>query len=185
MAKRALIVVDPQNDFYENGSLAVPGSNRIMPVINQLMENGVYDAVVITQDWHPANHSSFEGWGGIWPVHCVAGSFGAEVHPMIEEHRADLIIRKGRQITVDSYSAFMENDRKTPTGLHGYLNARGITNVAICGLAKDYCVNYTATDAAMLGFRVSVLGYATVGISSKECATAEAVWRQLGIEHIK
>lgn len=167
---RALIVIDVQNDFCPGGALAVPGGDQIVDGINQLMQRA--DAVVLTQDWHPAGHSSFAsrhddaepfsevqmpyGPQVLWPDHCVQGSDGAAFHPELHLEHAELIIRKGFRPHIDSYSAFFENDRATPTGLEGYLRTRGITDLTLVGLATDFCVNYSALDAAQLGFNVEI-----------------------------
>ena len=165
----ALIVVDVQNDFCPGGALAVAGGDQIVAQINNVMDD--YDAVILTQDWHPAGHSSFAssheaevfsniampyGPQVLWPDHCVQGSFGAAFHKDLVTDRADLILRKGYRPGIDSYSAFFENDRSTATGLEGYLKSRGILDVTLVGLATDYCVAYSALDAARLGFAVSV-----------------------------
>jgi nicotinamidase/pyrazinamidase len=165
----ALIVVDVQNDFCPGGALAVAGGDQIVAQINNVMAD--YDAVILTQDWHPAGHSSFAssheaevfsniampyGPQVLWPDHCVQGSFGAAFHKDLVADRADLILRKGYRPDIDSYSAFFENDRSTATGLEGYLKSRGILDVTLVGLATDYCVAYSALDAARLGFAVSV-----------------------------
>lgn len=166
----ALLVIDVQNDFCPSGELAVAGGDEIVTGINALMAD--FDAVVLTQDWHPAGHSSFAsshdgkapydmmkmpyGDQVLWPDHCVQGTDGGAFHPMLETDRADLIIRKGYNPAIDSYSAFFENDHKTPTGLEGYLRTRGITEVTVVGLALDFCVNFSAVDAAKLGFKVAV-----------------------------
>lgn len=166
---RALIVVDVQNDFCPGGALAVAGGDQIVAQINNVMAD--YDAVILTQDWHPSGHSSFAssheaevfsniampyGPQVLWPDHCVQGSFGAAFHKDLVTDRADLILRKGYRPDIDSYSAFFENDRSTATGLEGYLKSRGILDVTLVGLATDYCVAYSALDAARLGFAVSV-----------------------------
>ena len=167
---QALIVIDVQNDFCPGGSLAVPSGDEIVPGINALMAD--YDAIILTQDWHPAGHSSFAsshpgkqdmdlidmpyGPQVLWPDHCIQGSAGAEFHPDLNADRADLIIRKGYNPAIDSYSAFFENDQSTPTGLEGYLRTRGITTLTMVGLATDFCVNYSAVDAVKLGFSVNV-----------------------------
>ena len=166
---RALIVVDVQNDFCPGGALAVAGGDQIVAQINNVMAD--YDAVILTQDWHPAGHSSFAssheaevfsniampyGPQVLWPDHCVQGSFGAAFHKDLVTDRADLILRKGYRPGIDSYSAFFENDRSTATGLEGYLKSREILDVTLVGLATDYCVAYSALDAARLGFAVSV-----------------------------
>jgi nicotinamidase/pyrazinamidase len=166
----ALIVIDVQNDFCPGGALAVPGGDAIVSGINALM--GDAGAVILTQDWHPAGHSSFAsshpvkspydmvqmpyGAQVLWPDHCVQASAGAAFHPDLETDRADLIIRKGFRPGIDSYSAFFENDRETPTGLEGYLRTRGIDRLLMVGLALDFCVNFSALDAARLGFDVTV-----------------------------
>ncbi len=167
----ALLVIDVQNDFCEGGALAVPGGSSIVPLINRLLAK--FRIVACTQDWHPATHHSFAashddadpydiitldyGPQVLWPTHCVMGTNGAEFHKHLEVDRAQVIIRKGFRATVDSYSAFFENDRTTPTGLGGYLAQQGIEGVVCVGLATDYCVHYSAMDARQLGFRVCVL----------------------------
>lgn len=167
----ALIVIDVQNDFCPGGALAVPNGDAIIAGINAQMD--VFDSVVLTQDWHPAGHSSFAsshpgkapydviempyGAQVLWPDHCQQGTGGAAFNPELITDRADVIIRKGYNPDVDSYSAFFENDRKTPTGLEGYLKSREISDIVIVGLALDFCVNFSAVDAAALGFNVSVV----------------------------
>ena len=166
---RALIVVDVQNDFCPGGALAVAGGDEIVEQINNRMAD--FDAVILTQDWHPAGHSSFAsshkadvfsniempyGPQVLWPDHCVQGSLGAAFHKDLATNRAELILRKGYRPGIDSYSAFFENDRSTATGLEGYLKTRGVRDVTFVGLATDYCVAYSALDAARLGFAVSV-----------------------------
>ncbi|MDJ0826179.1 MAG: bifunctional nicotinamidase/pyrazinamidase [Rhodobacter sp.] len=166
----ALIVIDVQNDFCPGGALAVTGGDEIVPGINALMDD--FQAVILTQDWHPAGHSSFAsehpgktplemidmpyGPQVLWPDHCIQGSDGAAFHEGLDTTRADLIIRKGYNRAIDSYSAFFENDHETPTGLEGYLRTRGIDRLTMAGLATDFCVNYSAVDAAKLGFQVTV-----------------------------
>ena len=165
-----LLVIDVQNDFCPGGALAVPGGDTIVAGINALM--GDFAAVILTQDWHPAGHSSFAsshpgraplemvtmpyGPQVLWPNHCVQGTGGAAFHHALDTDRADLIIRKGMNQALDSYSAFFENDRTTPTGLDGYLRSRGIDQLTMVGLATDFCVHYSAVDAANLGYRVRV-----------------------------
>ncbi len=167
---QALIVIDVQNDFCPGGALAVPKGDAIVQGINALMPD--FDAVILTQDWHPAGHSSFAsaharrdpydmiempyGSQVLWPDHCIQGSMGAKFHTELQVDRADLIIRKGHNPAIDSYSAFFENDHVTPTGLEGYLRTRGIERLTLVGLALDFCVNYSAVDAAKLGFDVTV-----------------------------
>ena len=166
----ALLVIDVQNDFCDGGALAVTGGSEIVSGINKLI--GQFDTVILTQDWHPAGHSSFAsshkehdpfsliempyGAQVLWPDHCIQGSEGAAFHPGLNIDRADLIIRKGYNPAIDSYSAFFENDHKTPTGLEGYLQTRAIDEVTLVGLALDFCVNFSAVDAANLGFKVHV-----------------------------
>ncbi|RYH04040.1 bifunctional nicotinamidase/pyrazinamidase [Salipiger sp. IMCC34102] len=165
----ALIVIDVQNDFCEGGALAVPGGSDVVAPINRMMEE--FSTVILTQDWHPAGHSSFAsshpgrspmeviefpyGPQVLWPDHCIQGSKGAEFHPDLRTD-GDLIVRKGFNPAIDSYSAFFENDHATPTGLEGYLRTRGIERLTLVGLALDFCVNFSAVDAAKLGFDVTV-----------------------------
>ena len=167
---QALIVIDVQNDFCPGGALAVPEGDQIVVGINTLM--GEFSTVILTQDWHPAGHSSFAsshagkapydmvdmpyGPQVLWPDHCIQGTDGAAFHSVLNTTRADLIIRKGYNPAIDSYSAFFENDHSTPTGLEGYLRTRGITDLTMVGLATDFCVNFSAVDAARLGFGVTV-----------------------------
>ena len=166
----ALIVIDMQNDFCPGGALAVTGGDEIVPGINARMAE--FSAVIFTQDWHPAGHSSFAsshagkspfemttmpyGPQVLWPDHCVQGSAGAAFHEGLDTTRADMILRKGYNLAIDSYSAFFENDHVTPTGLHGYLRERGITTLTMVGLATDFCVNWSAVDATKLGYNVTV-----------------------------
>jgi nicotinamidase/pyrazinamidase len=167
----ALIVIDLQNDFCPGGALAVAGGDQIIPAINALMDE--FACVVLTQDWHPKDHASFAanhkgaepfsvtempyGMQVLWPVHCVIGSSGADFHQDLRTDPAQLVIRKGFRPGIDSYSAFFENDRTTPTGLEGYLRTRGINRLTFVGLATDYCVAYSAMDAVRLGFDAVVL----------------------------
>ena len=166
----ALIVIDVQNDFCPGGALAVHKGDEIVVGINAEMDK--HDAVLLTQDWHPEGHSSFAsqhdgkdpydtvempyGTQVLWPDHCVIGSDGARFHAALQTDRADMVIRKGFRRAIDSYSAFFENDHSTPTGLEGYLRTRGITELTMVGLATDFCVAYSAIDAAKLGFDVTV-----------------------------
>ena len=168
--KTALLVIDLQNDFCPAGALEVAGGNEIVSDINQEMKK--YECVVLTQDWHPKGHSSFaishEGknpldvvkmpYGDqvLWPEHCIQGSKGAEFHYKLDTERASAVIRKGSNPLIDSYSAFFENDRRTATGLDGYFKTLGIEKIYLVGLATDFCVNYSAQDAAKLGYKVSV-----------------------------
>lgn len=166
----ALLVIDVQNDFCPGGALAVTEGDLIVPGINALMRD--FDAVILTQDWHPAGHSSFAsshegaapmsvvdfpyGPQVLWPDHCIQGTNGAAFHEGLGVDRADMIIRKGFNPAIDSYSAFFENDHTTPTGLEGYCRTRGIEALTLVGLATDFCVNFSAVDAAKLGFKVTV-----------------------------
>ncbi|MDB6452638.1 bifunctional nicotinamidase/pyrazinamidase [Falsirhodobacter sp. 20TX0035] len=165
----ALIVIDVQNDFCPGGGLAVTGGDAVVPRINAMMAG--FPVRVLTQDWHPAGHSSFASHHGrapygtvdmpygpqvLWPDHCVQGTAGADFHPDLNTDAADLILRKGFRPAIDSYSAFFENDRTTPTGLEGYLRTRGVTRVTLAGLATDFCVAFSALDAARLGFATRV-----------------------------
>ncbi len=170
MAEEALIVVDVQNDFCPGGALAVEGGDEVVPLINDLIAR--FDHVVLTQDWHPAGHSSFAsshpgkspfqtigmpyGEQTLWPDHCVQGTPGAAFHEALEWTKAELVIRKGFRKGIDSYSAFFENDHTTPTGLAGYLRERGITRLTFAGLATDFCVAFSALDARQLDFEATV-----------------------------
>jgi len=174
----ALLIIDVQNDFCPGGSLEVPEGDRIVPVINHLAPG--FTVVVATQDWHPADHASFASnnpgkkpfevvdRGGIsqtfWPDHCIPGTPGAELHPELDLRQVDLILRKGSRRELDSYSAFFENDRRTPTGLGGYLRERGVERVYLTGLAADVCVYYSAMDAVRLGLAVTLVQDATRGL---------------------
>ena len=161
-----LLIIDVQNDFCVGGALAVADGDAVVPVINRLAER--FGHVALTQDWHPAGHSSFAsshpgsapfetismpyGPQTLWPDHCVQGTPGAAFHLQLKTERAELVIRKGFRTAIDSYSAFHENDRRTPTGLAGYLRERGLTRIFLAGLATDFCVYYSAVDARRLGF---------------------------------
>jgi nicotinamidase/pyrazinamidase len=167
----ALLVIDIQNDFCPGGALAVADGDAIIPLINRIARK--FETVVITQDWHPADHISFAAqhpgktpfeqitleYGGqtLWPTHCVMATFGAELHADLDIPHASLILRKGSHQDVDSYSAFLEADRKTKTGLDGYLASRGITEVFVCGLATDFCVAWSAEDAASFGLHATLI----------------------------
>lgn len=175
---KALIVIDMQQDFCPGGRLAVAGGDQITGPINDLMAD--YDAVVLTQDWHPQDHASFAdnhpgaapfstvemayGPQVLWPAHCVIGTPGAAFHPALALDCADLVIRKGFRPQIDSYSAFFENDRRTATGLAGYLRERGLEDLSFVGLAHDFCVAWSAMDAMRLGFRATVIEAATRAI---------------------
>ena len=197
--KTALLVIDVQNDFCPAGALEVAGGNEIIPYINEEMAK--YDCVVLTQDWHPKGHLSFatshEGknplelikmpYGDqvLWPDHCVQGSKGAEFHPDLNIEQANAIIRKGSNPFIDSYSAFFENDRKTPTGLDGYLKSLEIEKINLVGLATDFCVNYSAQDAANLGYKVSLLEKMCRAIDlNGSLAAAKSEMQDCGVEFI-
>ena len=166
-----LLIVDLQNDFCAEGALAVPGGDEIVPLANRIAQ--AFAHVVLTQDWHPAGHASFAsshpgrkpndvvraayGEQVLWPDHCVQGTSGAAFHPDLDVARAELILRKGFHKGIDSYSAFFENDRRTPTGLGGYLRERGFDRIVLAGLAFDFCVLWSAQDARRLGFDVIVV----------------------------
>ena len=197
-ANQALIVIDVQNDFCPGGALAVAEGNLIIPRINGLMHD--FGTVVLTQDLHPGNHSSFAanhpgaapysmiempyGPQVLWPTHCVQGTSGAEFHPSLQTGPAQMVIRKGFRAKIDSYSAFFENDHTTATGLQGYLRDRDINSITLVGLATDFCVAYSALDAARLGFAVTVLEGACRGIdlngsmaaARAQLLTAGVVW---------
>ncbi len=170
-ASEILLIVDVQNDFCPGGALAVPEGDAVVPVINALIPR--FTHVALTQDWHTPDHTSFaSGHAGrapfetvelsygeqvLWPDHCVQGSEGAAFHPKLDTTRAELVVRKGFRRHIDSYSAFFENDRTTPTGLAGYLAERGIDTICLAGLATDFCVAFSALDGRRLGFAVTVI----------------------------
>lgn len=196
----ALLIIDVQNDFCPGGALAVPEGDEIIPVINEISDH--FDRVVATQDWHPSNHISFasnhEGKeeyeiievNGIkqqlWPDHCVMGTEGAGFHPELNTERLNLIVRKGYNSEIDSYSAFRENDKKTITGLEGYLNSLEVKKLYVCGLALDFCVYYSAEDAGELGFETYVIRNATRGIDSPEGSIQKAIdsMKERGIKFV-
>jgi nicotinamidase/pyrazinamidase len=170
MTMEALVVIDLQNDFCPGGALAVAGGDEIVPIVNSLIEQ--FDHVVMTQDWHPAGHSSFAsshpgkqpfetvempyGTQTLWPDHCIQSTHGAMFHSGLKWDKGQIVIRKGFRSAIDSYSAFYENDHATPTGLGGYLKERGIGKVTLCGLATDFCVAFSAIDARKHGLDVTV-----------------------------
>lgn len=196
-AMNVLIIVDIQNDFCAGGALAVPQANDVIPVVNRLARR--FANVVLTQDWHPPDHLSFAsahrgrrpyetveldyGPQILWPDHCVQGSHGAEFHQDLEVPHAALILRKGFRREIDSYSAFYENDRRTPTGLTGYLRERGLNHIFLAGLAFDFCVRYSAEDARAEGFDVTVIEEACRGIDvDGSIAETRASFTRNGIE---
>lgn len=199
MAEDALIVIDMQNDFCPGGALAVEGGDEVVPIVNRLIEQSRH--VILTQDWHPAGHSSFAsshpgkapfetvtmpyGEQVLWPDHCVQGSTGADFHPGLRWTPAELVLRKGFRTEIDSYSAFFENDHETPTGLAGYLRERGITKVRFCGLATDFCVAFSALDAVAQGFSTSVVLDACRGIDlNGSLAAMTERMREAGVQLI-
>ena len=196
MARSALIVVDVQVDFCPGGALAVAGGDAVVAPINAMMDGA--GAVILTQDWHPAGHSSFAsehpglepfqttempyGTQVLWPDHCVQGSPGGAFHPDLRTDRADMVVRKGYRAGIDSYSAFFENDHATPTGLHGYLQERDIGALTLAGLATDFCVGFSALDAARLGYEVTVeLGASRAIDMDGSLAASLAAMREAGI----
>nr|WP_111301621.1 bifunctional nicotinamidase/pyrazinamidase [Paracoccus saliphilus] len=193
----ALIVVDMQIDFCPGGALAVGGGDQLVAPINAMM--GDFDAVILTQDWHPADHASFAGnhmgaeafdlvqmpYGPqvLWPAHCVIGTAGAGFHPGLDVTRADLILRKGFRPGIDSYSAFFENDHETSTGLAGYLRDRDLHQLSFVGLAHDFCVAWSALDAVRLGFQARVIEEACRAIDlDGSLAAARDAMRQSGVD---
>jgi nicotinamidase/pyrazinamidase len=191
-----LIVVDAQRDFCPGGALAVPRGDETLPAINRLARDFAH--VILTQDRHPPGHASFAsahpgrrpfetidldyGPQTLWPDHCVQGTDGAAFHPALDIAGAELIIRKGHHLAIDSYSAFRENDRRTPTGLAGYLRERGYARVTLCGLATDYCVLFSAIDARETGFDTTVVLAASRGIDlDGSLSRALAAMRQAGV----
>jgi nicotinamidase/pyrazinamidase len=189
-----------QNDFCPGGALAVADGDAVVPVVNRLV--GHFNHVVLTQDWHPAGHSSFAtshpgsvafetitmpyGPQTLWPDHCVQGTHGAAFHPQLKTERAELVIRKGFRREIDSYSAFYENDRRTPTGLAGYLRERGLRRVFLAGLATDYCVHYSAIDARRLGFDTVVIedGCRAIDLAGS-LAAAWAAMAEAGVQRVR
>jgi len=196
-AKSALLVVDVQNCFVTGGTLPVKEGEAVVPIINKLA--AAFENVVVTQDWHTAGHVSFAsahagkkpfettqlayGTQVLWPDHCVLGTADAALHKDLVLPGAELIIRKGYHKNVDSYSAFMEADGKTPTGLAGYLKERGIKRVFVTGLATDFCVAWTAMDARKAGFEVYVIEDATRGIDLN--GSLAAAWKQMEAKGVK
>lgn len=202
--KKALIVVDVQKDFCQNGALAVPAGDEVVPVINDLMESKEYDLVVATLDWHPLNHKSFASnneidgkavpvgsmgeLGGMpqvmWPNHCVMNTDGAKTHKDLHTEKVHRFFTKGSNKDIDSYSGFFDNDKKSSTGLGEWLKQKGITEVDVVGLALDYCVMATAVDAKTLGFKTNVIENATraVNLSPDDGAKALVTLKEKGIE---
>jgi|TARA_R110002072_G_scaffold176934_6_gene332799 nicotinamidase/pyrazinamidase len=194
-----LIIIDVQNDFCGGGALEVPGGAEVVARINQLSAS--FANVVLTQDWHPADHSSFAhnhrdaaplstitldyGPQTLWPRHCVQGTAGADFHPDLLTDSAQLVLRKGFRTAIDSYSAFYENDKTTATGLEGYLKSRGISRLFLCGLATDFCVFYSAMDAVQAGFQTYLIDDACRAIDLEgSLAQAHAALRAAGVTRI-
>eukprot|EP01083_Nonionella_stella_P043357 116958_1 len=203
--KRALIVVDVQNDFLEGGSLAVPGGNGVIGVINALRKRCQFDLVVHTQDWHPPDHCSFLSNNAdnpeavifqpldlgdgrsqmMWPDHCVQGSFGAEFHKDLIQMDSDIIVQKGFRVDVDSYSGFFDNDHKSHTELDGILKKNSITHVYVTGVAYDYCVGYTALDARKLGYETFTVEDATRAVAEESKIERIAEMEEANVHIIK
>ncbi len=175
-AHDALIIVDVQNDFCPGGALAVGAGDEVVQVLNRLA--GQFGTVVATQDWHPANHSSFQAQGGIWPAHCVAGTSGAALHDGLDQTTIDLHIRKATTAEQDAYSGFDGTD------LAAQLQARGVERVYVGGLALDYCVDATALDAQRAGFDTYVISDATRPVFPEQSAAKEAGWQAAGVKTI-
>jgi len=199
-ATDAFLAIDVQNDFCPGGALAVPRGDEVVPVINRLV--GRFPRVVLTQDWHPQGHVSFAsshpgrrpferipvayGEQVLWPDHCVPGTRGAEFHPGLDTRAADLVVRKGSDPAIDSYSALYENDHRTPTGLAGYLRERGCGRLFLAGLATDFCVQYSALDARREGFEVFVVEDAVRGIDlDGSLAAAWARMAEAGVRRVR
>ena len=192
-----LIVVDVQNDFMPGGALAVPKGDEIVALVNRLAAR--FANVVLTQDWHPRGHASFAsshagrqpfetialsyGTQVLWPDHCVQGTDGAAFHAGLDIHKAQLVIRKGHHRDIDSYSAFLEADRSTATGLAGYLKERNLGNICVCGLATDFCVAWTALDARAAGFAATVVEDACRAIDLE--GSLETAWRDLAAAGVR
>ena len=195
-----LVIIDVQNDFCPGGALAVPDGDQVVPVINRLAD--AFAHVILTQDWHPPGHSSFAsvhpgrkpfdtvdvdyGPQVLWPDHCVQDTVGAAFHRDLDIRRAELVVRKGFRPKVDSYSAFFENDRRTPTGLGGYLRERGFRRLFLAGLATDFCVRFSAEDSSRLGFEAIVVEDSCRGIGANGSMEAAAdSFRRNGVRLIK
>ncbi|HEX5934699.1 MAG TPA: bifunctional nicotinamidase/pyrazinamidase [Pseudorhizobium sp.] len=196
---KALLLVDIQNGFCPGGNLAVPEGDRVVPVANRLMEEGGYDVIVASQDWHPSDHGSFASQHPgkkpfeigelcgrqqmLWPDHCVQGTPDAEFHPDLRIDDIDYIQQKGENPAIDSYSAFRDNDKAAVTGLAGYLRAQQINELDICGLATDYCVKFSALDAVEMlpGVQVCFIEDASRGIDAKGVRAAIEEMRSNGV----
>ncbi|MBI2625156.1 MAG: nicotinamidase [Candidatus Nealsonbacteria bacterium] len=182
--RRALIVVDVQNDFCSGGALAVPGGDEIVPVINSLIRSGKFRYVYYTLDWHPENHCSFKDYGGAWPKHCVGGSSGAEFHPYLFVDRQEgVIIKKGTDRRKEAYSGFDGKDSDSGWDLGLWLKLTKADEVYVCGLATDYCVKATALDARKQGFKTFVLRNACRGVELNQGDVSQAIY-EMAIEGI-
>lgn len=192
--KKALIVVDVQNDFCEAGALEVPGASSVIPYINSLIQENEYDEIIFTQDWHPADHKSFASNNGknvgetvnmngipqfMWPDHCVQGTFGAEFHPNLDITKATHIVQKGKNSEIDSYSGFQDNNHFMKTDLDDYLKFKDIELVEIAGLALDYCVKYTCLDAAKNGYITCLHFNGTKAVNVKPENAKNAIYELL------
>jgi len=199
---KALLLVDIQNGFCPGGNLPVPNGDEIVPIANRLIESGKYDLIVASQDWHPPKHGSFASSHAgkepfelgtlsgkpqmMWPDHCVQGTADAELHPDLKMGKIDLILQKGENPNVDSYSAFRDNDQDALTGLADFLEGQGVTDLDVCGLATDYCVKFSALDATemMSGVRVRFIEDASRGITAEGVMEAIDEMRGRGIDII-
>jgi nicotinamidase/pyrazinamidase len=196
----ALLVIDLQNDFCPGGALAVAGGDQIVPIVNTLAIR--FDHVLLTQDWHPRGHISFAsahtdarpysaidapyGSQALWPDHCVQGTRGADFHPALSIPHAELILRKGFRAGIDSYSAFLENDHATPTGLAGYLRERGLKRLFFCGLAYDFCVRHSAVDGTALDFECLVIEDASRSVNLPGTVeAADRAFAEAGVQRIQ
>ncbi|GAB2951390.1 bifunctional nicotinamidase/pyrazinamidase [Hymenobacter coalescens] len=191
---KALLLIDIQNDFVPGGALQVAHGDEIIPLVNRLQP--LFELVVATQDWHPAGHQSFASshpgravfediqLNGqpqrLWPDHCVQGTAGAELHPALDQSRLARVFQKGANPAVDSYSGFMDNDQRSPTGLADYLHAQGVTDVYLAGLAGDYCVHFSALDALAAGFNTFLIEDATRAIDAESFVQAKAELQRRG-----
>ncbi|MEZ2348591.1 bifunctional nicotinamidase/pyrazinamidase [Terriglobus sp. RCC_193] len=198
MANAALLVIDVQQDFLPKGSLAVPQGDEVIPIINRL--GGKFAEIAMTQDWHPAGHISFASTHGkqpftdtveaaygtqaLWPDHTIQSTPGAELAAGLDLPHAGLILRKGFRLNIDSYSAFLENDHSTCTGLAGYFREKSITDLYLCGLAWDYCVGFSALDGKQLGFNITVITDAVRGIDPKSMAEMSRRWQEAGVRTV-
>lgn len=199
-ATDALLVIDLQNDFCPGGALAVAGGDEIVPLVNLLARR--FEHVMLTQDWHPQAHISFAsahpgtepyqtidapyGAQTLWPDHCVQNTAGAALHPLLDIPHAELILRKGLSTEIDSYSAFLENDHATPTGLAGYLRERGLKRLFLCGLAYDFCVRFSAIDGTAFDFECLVIEDATRAVNLPDSVRAtDQAFEEAGIQRIQ